>query len=58
MDKHCENVILTSHNAHVILKFCGVDIYMFSRKHPDDIILKPVEIHLDICSNGIVCAGC
>ena len=54
MNKHSENIILTVYDTHVILKFESVYIHMLPRQYSDDIILQPVEIHLNLGDNRIV----
>ena len=58
MNQHGQDIILATYNAHVIRELCRINIYMLSRQHSDDVILKPVEVHLDIGYDSTVCAGC
>ena len=48
MNQYREDVILTSHDMHVVLKFGGVDIHTLSRQYADDIVLQSVVVHLDV----------
>ena len=51
MYQYCENVILAPDNMHVIQELCGVNIYVLSCQHTDNIVLQTVKIHLYISND-------
>ena len=54
MNQDRQYIILAVHDTHVILKPCCSHRNTLSRKHPDDVILQAIEVHLDVGLHGVI----
>ena len=59
MNQHGEDIILAPHDMHVIEELRGIYIDMLSGQHTDNVILQPIEIHLNVGDDRVVgTCGC